>query len=413
MTYDIIKIREQFPSLKTGNIYFDNPGGTQVPQTVIDAIAEYYRSANANVHGFFETSARTDETVKRARESMARFLNATSSKEIIFGQNMTTLTFHLARSITRIIKPGDEVIVTRLDHDANIAPWLTLEEAGAKIRWLEFSHSDCTLDLAQFEKLLSKKTRLVAVGYASNALGTINPLKKIIDKAHSVGATVFVDAVHYAPHGPIDVQALDCDYLSCSAYKFYGPHIGILYGKQHLLDNLRAYKVRPAPNKVPEKFETGTQNHEALAGVGAAVSFLANIRANDKELHDPIKTGNTPPLKPSMDIVREYEAVLFKHMFSALRELDGIRIYGICDTSRFSERTPTLAFTSNRIHPHEIAKRLGRAGIFVWSGHYYALELMEQLGIVEQGGAVRVGLALYNTVEEVEKFIAEMRKILS
>jgi cysteine desulfurase family protein (TIGR01976 family) len=277
MEYPVDHIRSQFPALASGAVFFDGPGGTQVPQAVIDAVAQYYRQANANEHGLFATSRRSDEIVACGRQAMADFINARSAAEIIFGANMTTLTLHLARALARTLKPGDEVVVTRLDHDANIAPWLFLQECGAVVRWLEIDPEDCTLKLDGLEKTINQKTRIVAVGHASNAFGTINNVAKIIAAAKKVGALTFIDAVHYAPHRAIDVQLLDCDFLACSPYKFYGPHSGVLYGKREMLERLQPYKVRPASDSIPDCFETGTKNHEGIAGVGAAVDFLAAL----------------------------------------------------------------------------------------------------------------------------------------
>ena len=279
MEYPVEQIRGQFPALASSAVFFDGPGGTQVPQSVIDAVSGYYRQANANEHGFFPTSQRSDAIIAQARRSMADFINARSEAEIVFGANMTTLTMHLARALGRTVGPGDEIVVTRLDHDANIAPWLFLQEKGAVVRWLEIDPGDCTLKLAGLEKTINKKTRIVAVGHASNAFGTINDVAEIVAAARKVGALTFVDAVHYAPHRAIDVQRLDCDFLACSPYKFYGPHSGVLYGKQEMLACLQPYKVRPAGNQPPDCFETGTKNHEGIAGVAAAIDFSGRVGA--------------------------------------------------------------------------------------------------------------------------------------
>lgn len=408
-TFTADKIRSHFPSLQGGAVFFDNPGGTQAPQEVIDAASNYLKTSNSNTHGAFATSQRTDEIIQKARIAMADFLNAPSLNEIVFGANMTTLTFQLSRSLGRILKPGDEIIVTRLDHDANIAPWLALEEHGAVIKWVDIYPEDCTLNMSDMQKHLSKKTKVVAVGYASNAVGTINDLVKIIDMAHDVGALVFVDAVHYAPHGPIDVQALNCDFLAYSAYKFYGPHVGVLYGKYDLLDRLDAYKVRPAENQPPEKFETGTLNHEGLAGVIAAIDYLASLGKNySGEFVPNFKSfnGRRLLLKTAMAAIQSYERELFSHLMSGLLKIRNVRIFGITDPARFDERTPTVAFTMDGYTPIEIAQRLGNKDIYVWDGNYYALAVMERLGLEEHGGAVRVGLAHYNTAEEVDRFLS-------
>ena len=273
MTFDVHEIRSHFPALESGDAFFDGPGGTQVPQEAMDAVNHYYKFANANFHGAFITSRRTDETTLEARRAIADFLNAPSEKEIIFGPNMTTLTFGLSRALGRTLSVGDEIIVTRLDHDANISPWVALQETGAVIRWIDIQPEDCTLDLASFENIINEKTKIVAFGYASNLFGTINDAKKIIAAAHQIGAKVYVDAVHYAPHAAIDVQALDCDFLVCSAYKFFGPHLGALYGKFEHLDQLSAFKVRPCADMPPNKFETGTQNFEGQVTSGFTTDF--------------------------------------------------------------------------------------------------------------------------------------------
>ena len=414
MILDAVKVRSHFPSLRSGDVFFDNPGGTQVPQQVIDAVVDYYRTSNSNVHGAFFTARRTDTVVAEARAAMADFLNASSPREIAFGPNMTTLTFSVSRAIGRTLEPGDEIILTRMDHDANIAPWLALEERGAVIRWMDIHPEDCTLNLADLDNQLSGKTRVVALGGASNAVGTINDLKRVTALAHRAGALVFVDAVHLAPHAPIDVQALDCDLLACSAYKFYGPHVGVLYGKYDLLERLPAYKVRPAGHEPPVKFETGTQNHEGLAGVRAAVDYVASI---GEEYGKPFANGlglyqgRRLQLKTALAAIQADERVLFTRLLEGLKEISGIRIYGITDPSRFDCRTPTVAFTLRDHTPRAIAEYLGQQGIYVWDGNYYALAIMERLGLEGHGGAVRVGLAHYNTVEEVDRFLEAMKKI--
>lgn len=410
MNYNIDEIRSHFPALKTGAIFFDNPGGTQVCQEVIDAVVAYYQTLNANTHGAFATSQKTDAMIAEARLAFTDFLNAHSPNEIVFGPNMTTLTFTLSRALGRYLKPGDEIIVTHLDHDADISPWVALEERGAVIRWVDVHTDDCTLDLADFEKHLSTKTKIVAVGGASNAVGTINDLKTIIPLAHLAGAIVFIDAVHLAPHAPIDVQDLDCDLLACSVYKFYGPHLGVLYGKYDLLDRLQAYKVRPADNEPPHKFETGTQNHEGIAGALAAVNYLASLgekygAAFASQYHH--LNGRALHLKTALTAIKQYEKDLFIRLMRGLREIPGITIYGITDLNRFDYRTPTVAFTVDGKTPRAVAEYLGQHAprIYVWDGNYYALALMLKLGLEDHGGAVRVGLGHYNTREEVERFL--------
>jgi cysteine desulfurase family protein (TIGR01976 family) len=405
--FDISAIRKQFPSLsQTQNgkpvVYLDNPGGTQVPQTVIDAMVHYLLQDNSNHGGAFPTSRRSDAMLEQAHQALADMLGAASRNEIVFGPNMTTLTMGLSRALSHWVKPGDELIVTRLDHDANISPWMLLaRDAGASLRWVDFHPEDCSLDLDDLERQLSKKTRIVACGLASNAVGTITDVEVIIRMAHAVGALVFVDAVHYAPHGPIDVQALDCDFLVCSAYKFFGPHVGVLYGKHDLLDRLPAYKVRPADPRPPHKFETGTQNHEGIAGTLAAVEYLASLSGDRGPRRERILTG--------MKLIQEYERSLLGHLINGLQRIRGLRIYGITEPERLDQRVPTVAFRMEGLPPRRVAEFLGERGLFVWDGNYYALAVTERLGVEETGGMVRVGLVHYNTMEEVDRLLAELQ----
>lgn len=416
MEYPLEHIRSQFPALAAATVFFDGPGGTQVPQAVIDAVTAYYCQANANEHGLFSTSRRSDAIIAQARQAVADFLNACSGDEIIFGANMTTLTLHLARAIGRTLKRGDEIVVTRLDHDANVAPWLQLQENGAVIRWLEIDAADCTLKLDTLDKIINKKTRVVAVGLASNAFGTINAAAKIVAAAKKVGALSFLDAVHYAPHRAIDVQALDCDFLACSPYKFYGPHSGVLYGKREALERLQPYKVRPASDAIPDRFETGTKNHEAIAGVAAAIDFLAELGRDFFQDYtgglDVYAVGRRRWLKQAMAAVTVYETRLFSRLLAGLLAIPGVRVYGITDPARFSERTPTACFTLPGMAPAVVAEKLGAQGICTWDGNYYALEPMKFLGLEEKGGAVRAGLCLYNTADEVDRFLEVLRRIV-
>ncbi|UCH19449.1 MAG: cysteine desulfurase-like protein [Deltaproteobacteria bacterium] len=414
MTYDVKEVRAHFPALESGDVFFDGPGGTQVPREAIEAVNQYYTYANANFHGAFITSRRTDKTTLEARYAVADFLNAHSEKEIVFGPNMTTLTFNLSRAIGRILSPGDEIIVSRLDHDANIAPWLALQETGAVIRWIDFHHEDCTLDMASFEKCLGPKTKIVAVGYASNLFGTVNAVSRIIEAAHQAGATTFIDAVHYAPHAPIDVQAIDCDFLACSAYKFFGPHVGVLYGKYDHLDRLQVYKVRPSGEMPPDKFETGTQNFEGQAGTTATLNLLAWIgekyAADFSEQFKPFE-GRRLNLKTAMAAIEFYEMDLFSLLMEGFREVSGMKIFGVTDPTRFKDRVPTVAFRVNGHTPREIAERMAAENIYVWDGHCYALEPVKRLGLEKKGGVVRVGLSLYNTKEEVNRLISALKRI--
>jgi cysteine desulfurase family protein (TIGR01976 family) len=413
---DPLWVRSHFPSVQNSQtIFLDNPGGTQVTQAVIEAIRDYYLTANANHGGAFPTSARSDELIHQARLAFADFLNAASPAEIVFGPNMTTLTFLVARALGRWLQPDDEIIVTQLDHDANVAPWVTLAERGAKIKVVDIHPDDCTLDMPDFERQLSTRTRIVAVGLASNAVGSVNPVRTIADLAHMAGAVVYVDAVHYAPHFPIDVQELNCDFLACSAYKFYGPHLGVLYGKYELLERLPAYKVRPAENVPPHKLETGTQSFEAIVGGAAAINYLAALGETfgaPFAAQFPEFKARRLNLKTALSAAQACEKSLFIRLMNGLRELPKIRIYGITDTARFDQRAPTVAFNLEGFHPRAIAEQLGRANINVWDGNYYALSLMERLGLEESGGAVRVGLAHYNTADEVDRLLEELKLLV-
>ncbi len=414
MSLDINYVRSNFPSLASGTIFLDNPGGTQVTQSVIDAVRDYYLTANANHGGSFATSRRSDEIVHAARQTLADFLNARSPDEIVFGNNMTSLTFHVARALGRALQPGDEIVVTRLDHDANISPWLALQERGLVVKWVDIQPDDVTLDMADFEKQLSDKTRIVAVGLASNAVGTVNPVREIADLAHMAKAFVYIDAVHAAPHVAIEVQALNCDFLVCSAYKFYGPHLGVLYGKLDLLERIAAYKVRPSPPEPPDKWETGTQNFEGIAGAAAAVNYLATLGekyGGEYAGKFPGFTGRRLHLKTALTAIHAYEKELFTYMMAQLKDLNGVQIYGITDPARYDYRAPTVAFNLQGHHPRAVADALAKDNINVWDGNYYALAVMERLGLEEHGGAVRVGLAHYNTRGEVDRLMEGLRRV--
>jgi cysteine desulfurase family protein (TIGR01976 family) len=409
----VSELRAEFPAVQRSAggrplIFMDGPGGTQVHGSVIEAMSAYLVEANSNVHGAFLYSRRTDETVQAARCALADFLNAKRPDEIVFGPNMTTLTFNLSRAIGRTLSLGDEVVVTRLDHDANIAPWLALQERGIVIRHVDFDPSDCTLDMAGLEAAITPRTKVVTLGYASNAVGTINDVRRAADLAHAAGAWLYVDAVHYAPHGPIDVQALDCDFLVCSLYKFFGPHLGALYGRLELLQSLPAYKVRPAGNEPPDKFETGTLSFESLAGATAAVDYVASVGrrfGGEYAPQFPDLEGRPRALKTAMTAIRAYELGLCHQMVAGMKEIPGLNVYGITDTARFQQRVPTVSFTLEGSTPGEVAQRLGEANIFVWNGNFYALAVTERLGLEGRGGLLRVGLAHYNTAEEVDTLL--------
>jgi cysteine desulfurase family protein (TIGR01976 family) len=446
---DLKWIRGQFPALNQkingeSAIFFDGPGGTQVPGAVLDAISDYLVRSNANAHGAFATSARTDALITAARVAIADFLGC-SSDEVVFGANMTTLTFMLSRAIARIIQPGDEIIVTRLDHAANVSPWYALEEQGAIIRVVDINVEDCTLDMSDLAQQINSRTKLVAVSFASNAVGTINDVATIVRLAHAVGAWVFVDAVHYAPHAPINVHALDCDFLACSAYKFFGPHVGILYGKRQHLASLQPYKVQPASDEVPSRWETGTLNHEGLAGVVAAINYLTKLGCHvsptiDNELVTALIEADKEGLEhfqcprflrsehpdaiasayhsrraalvAAMSAIQQYERELSHKLISGLLEIPGLSLYGITDTTRFQWRTPTVAMRLAGQSPESIAKKLGDRGIFSWHGNFYALSLTQKLGVEDSGGLLRIGLVHYNSVEEVLQLLEALKEIV-
>jgi cysteine desulfurase family protein (TIGR01976 family) len=399
MTFDIEAVRAQFPALESGAVFFDNPGGTQVARRVIERMTDYLTHHNANHGGAFQTSSESDAILDEAHAAVADLLNCRAD-EVVFGANMTTLTFALSRALGRWINPGDEIIVTRLDHDANITPWtLMAEERGALIRWVDVDEADCTLKMSDFAALINSKTKIVAAGYASNAVGTINDVRAVVALAHQAGALVFVDAVQFAPHGLIDVRALGCDFLACSAYKFFGPHVGILYGRYDLLERLPAYKVRPATDMPPGKFETGTQNHEGIAGVLGAVEYFEWLGGKTNGEH------RRQTLERAMQTLAEAERALGAHLIAGLQTVKGARLYGITDPARFGWRVPTVSFTLEGWHPRKVAEQLAEEGIYVWDGNYYALAIAERLGVLERGGMVRIGLAHYNTREEVERLI--------
>jgi cysteine desulfurase family protein (TIGR01976 family) len=410
-TLDINWVRSQFPALAVQvkgrpAVYFDGPGGTQVPQRVIDAMRDYLTGSNANTHGAFLTSRKSDEVIAEAHAAVADLLGC-DSDEVIFGPNMTTLTFSLSRALGREFGPGDEIVVTRLDHDGNVAPWCALEERGCRIRLVDINPSDCTLDLADLERHITPRTRLVAVGYASNAVGTINNVQEIIRRAHAAGALVYTDAVHYAPHGPIDVRRLDCDFLVCSPYKFFGPHSGALYGKREHLARLRPYKLRPAPEENPFRWETGTQNHEGQAGILAAVDYLAELGRRASSSVDSRRAA----LLAAYAVIRPYECGLAERLIKGLLSMPGLTLYGIKEAARGAERVPTVAIRIAGYTPRVLASYLGERGIFTWDGNYYALNLSERLGLEPTGGLLRIGLVHYNTSEEVDRVLAALNEL--
>ena len=409
MALDLAAIRAQFPALARPAIFLDNPAGTQVAKSVLDRIREYLVEHNANHDGAFQTSRESDALVEAARAAVADFYNASRPDEIVFGPNMTSLTFNLSRSIARTWQAGDEIVVTNLDHDANITPWvMAAEDRGVKVRRVDFDPQNGTLNLEDLAKALENRPRLVAVGYASNALGTINPVGKIVQMAHAVGARVYIDAVQYAPHGPIDVQALDCDFLVASSYKFFGPHVGALYGKHELLDELTAYKVRPAPSDPPGKFETGTGNFEGYAGVLGALEYIEWVGEQFGEVYTEKYSGQFSGRalnkKKGIASIRAYEYELSRALLDVLEETPGVTIYGLTDRRRLDERVPTVSFTMKGMSPRQVAAALDKQNIYVWDGNYYALAVTTRLGVEESGGMVRVGPVHYNTIDEIHRF---------
>lgn len=412
-TLDIAWVRSQFPSLSqtvSGQpvIFFDGPGGTQVPQRVIDAISDYLKRNNANTGGAYATSRYTDAMIVEARRAMADFL-ACNPDEVIFGPNMTTLTYAMSRSIGRELKPGDEIVLTQLDHDADISPWAALAERGVVIRMVDIREEDCTLDMEDFARKVTPKTKLVAAGMASNAVGTINSAKEIVRLAHQAGAMVYLDAVHYAPHRAIDVRALDCDFLACSTYKFFGPHMGVLYGKREHLQRLQPYKLRANTNAVPNRWEWGTLSHECIAGIIACVEYLADLGRHGK----PSVTSRREALFAAFAAIHQQEHSLMEAMIRGLLTIPGLQLFGITDPHRFEQRCPTMAIRIAGYTPLQLATRLGERGIFTWDGNYYALNLTERLDVEKDGGFLRIGLAHYNTMEEVERLLIALRDITS
>ncbi len=409
---DLGWIRRQFPCLKqtvNGNpaVFLDGPGGTQVPQRVIDAIGDYLARSNANTHGAYATSRQTDAMLDEARAAMADFLGC-DADEVVFGANMTSLTFAMSRAIGRELEAGDEIVVTRLDHDANVSPWRALEETGATVRFVDVREEDCTLDMQDLAQKINHHTRLVAVGYASNAVGTINDVKEVVRLAHAAGALAYIDAVHYAPHGLIDVHALDCDFLVCSTYKFFGPHMGVLYGKREHLKRLPAYKLRANSDEIPYRWEWGTLNHECIAGITACVEYLAEVGRRVK--------ADVPSRRAALQAayaeIRQYERELCERLVRGLLEIRGLKFYGIRDFALFDRRCPTVAIRIAGHSPLELATKLGDRGFFAWDGNYYALNLSERLDVEKDGGFLRIGLVHYNTAEEVDRLLAALREIV-
>jgi cysteine desulfurase family protein (TIGR01976 family) len=410
-SFAVDQLRGRFPALSVEHdgrplVFFDGPGGTQVPDTVIDAVRRYYVESNANSGGPFATSVRSDAIAAEAHAALADLLGSGDPETIAFGANMTTLTLHVSRSIAASLSPGDEIVVTGLDHEANVGPWRSVAaDRGLVVRVAPVRLDDCTLDVEALEGLLGPRTRLVAFGWASNAVGSINPVAELVARVHEAGALAYVDAVHAVPHLGIDVRASGADFVACSTYKFFGPHAGVLYGRREVLDRLPSYRIRPAHHR----FETGTANFEGLAGALAAVDYLADVGRLHGASHDSDRRAS---IVAGMDAIRAYELDLYRRLADGLDTIPGLRLYGIAERERFPERTPTAAFTLDGRHPEAVATELGRAGICVWHGDFYATGLIERLGLHDRGGVVRVGLTHYNTASEVDRLIEGLDAIV-
>ncbi len=410
---ELQKLRRQFPALMQqvngqSPIFLDGPGGSQVPQSVLSAMSAYLGYYNSNLGGAFFSSDKTVSLMDNARQAVADLLNAPSKEQIVFGANMTSLTFSFSRALSRDWQAGDEVIVTNADHFSNVSSWRqAAEDKGALVQAVKINEADCTLDLEHYKSLLNDKTKLVAVTYASNTTGSINDIKQIVELAHQVGALVYVDAVHYAPHELIDVQALNCDFLACSAYKFFGPHVGIVYGKREHLEGFTPYKVEPAKDVIPGRWETGTQSFEGLAGVIAAIDYIASLSALSED------APRRERLAQAFAHTKEHEMALSAYFLKRLADFPQIRLYGIEDTSRLAERTPTFALTFEGLAPREVSEFLGKQHMCVWDGNFYAQGLCEQLGVMDKGGVVRIGCMHYNTIEELEKLFSAFEALLA
>jgi len=419
MALNIKTIREQFPALALkdegkARIYLDNPGGTQVPNHVLKRMEHYLIHTNSNHGGPFRTSVESDKVLEDAHQGMADLLNAKSADEIIFGANMTSLTFAVSRSIGRLLKRGDVILLTRMDHDGNVGPWLHLaEDLGLEVKWLNFDLNTYEYDLEEAQSIFKDNNiKLAAINYASNCLGTINNVKELTEMAHQSETLVFVDAVQYVPHGPTDVQDIGCDFLACSPYKFFGPHQGVLWGKAGLLEKLEAYKVRPAENTAPGKFETGTQLHEGQAGTLGVLEYLewlGETMGAEYLENFPEFSGRRKKLHAAMLAIQDYEQTLSSRLIEGLQNLAGVDVKGISAVKDLARRVPTVSFTVKNQNPEEIAVKLAAENIFVWDGHNYALEAVRLMGIEEAGGVVRIGPVHYNTLEEIDRTLEVLK----
>lgn len=420
MSLQIDRIRAQFPALSLADdgvarVYLDNPAGTQVPQQVLDRMQHYMIHSNANHGGDFVTSRESDEILHEAHQAMADFLNAPSADEIIFGPNMTTLTYAISRSLAHWFAPGDEIILTKMDHDANVNPWLQMaKDNQLTVKWLPFNRETYEFDLSFLDGLITDKTKLLAVCYASNALGTINDVQAIAQTARAANVLTYIDAVQYVPHAPTDLQAIGCDFLACSVYKFFGGHQGVLWGRAELLEKLPAYRVRPAGDALPGRFETGTQSHEGQAGTLGALEYLAWIGENmAQDYHSEFASfaGRKKFLHAAMAAIKSYEKNLSLHLVKGLQSISSVTVHGVTDPEKMGDRVPTVSFTMQNVSPAEISLALAKENIFVWHGDYYAVEVIDHLGLTAHGGMLRVGAAHYNTSEEIDRLIETVRQL--
>jgi cysteine desulfurase family protein (TIGR01976 family) len=407
--YDVEAVRMQFPALAirdgdVARVYFDNPAGTQVPQHVIDRTVDCLVRKNANLGGYFKTTADADQLVNDAHQACADFYNAASPEEIVFGQNMTTLTLHFSRCLGKKFKRGDEIVLSRMDHDANVAPWLLLaDDLGLVVRWLDFDPETYEFPADALTKVLSSKTKLLAMGMASNCTGTVNDVAAFTREAKAAGALVYLDAVQYAPHYAIDVQALGADIVVSSAYKWFGPHQGVLWGRKSLLQDTFGYKVRPVGEELPGKFETGTLSHEGMAGCLGAIEYLESLGTG---------ANRRARIVSAWDHMVKYEHGLTQHLIDRLRGVKGLTIRGVTSANAMHRRVPTVSFTIDGVQPEKLAKHFAGENIFVWSGHNYALEPINRMGLMDKGGVLRVGLAHYNTAAEVDQLLGSLNKVL-
>ncbi|CAN7712923.1 cysteine desulfurase-like protein [Mesorhizobium sp. LjNodule214] len=414
MNFPIEAVRKRFPALSLTDggrrrVYLDNPAGTQVPQAVADAVSRCLLTTNANLGGFFETTVAAQKVVDDAHAAMADFLGAASAEEIIIGANMTTLTYHMSRTLGRAMKPGDEIILTRMDHEGNVSPWLQLaEDLGLVVRWLAFDERSWQVEEAALKSLLSERTRLVALNYASNLTGSINRVKALTAIAKQAGALVYVDAVQFAPHGLVDVQNLGCDFLACSAYKFFGPHMGILWGRRDVIDALKPYKCRCSSNGLPERFELGSPQIELMAGLTAAVDYFADLGAAAGG-----SGSRRAKVAKAFEVSIAYENVLAQRLIDGLSDIEGLTIHGIIDPARAGERVPTVSFTVAGMVPETIVRQMNAENIFLWSGHNYAWEIVHQLGIPAEEGVVRIGIAHYNTAAEIDETLESVHRVIA